>query len=400
MASEDNIGPLLQLAVRPTVQELGNGDTILSTIDSTSVDTPRSYINLSQFIFEFDRQHSVIVPMQGDIIRSLKLRVKLPKFEKVDGSYADYTDCVAFALFSDIELRIGETMIDIFDSNSLYLFNSRSDICGSYSTFLTPQLISGTSADDFLYCDLPFDILRHGLPLSRLSELKVLIRTRKFSDIIVYDGEIEPEPVIPTVDLVAEYMWLPNKVKQLLEQQNSISVEFVQKRINELDIKTTTRTIRFNLDFIRQPCRMLYIVFQDMASISNNDYFNYTIRNEADVTNLNALLENQGRPFIKTVSLLCDGKYRFKELDETKLRLNEKGNYNVYSIRFDENCKEKTTLNKIDDNSRNLGLNFSAFFECDLFVSFQPYAPDCRMSVIAECFNLFTMGVDRQLIAF
>ncbi|RKO87256.1 group II dsDNA virus coat/capsid protein [Blyttiomyces helicus] len=294
----------------------------------------------------YGKRITATIPCGGDLLHAVKLHFKLPalKHVPVGSTYLGWTQTVGYAMIDEIELRIGETVIDkhsgLFMETMDYLETNvnnvtANDVCvGRYDTInVLPQ---NASEEIELYIPLQFWFnkkLSSSLPLVAMKSqsVKLVVTLKNFEEIVTYDGEIAPEPVqIVNSGVIVDYYLLSEQERNLfIHGKESFLIE--QWQYDFFPITQGLSTSKFQLEFNNSIKELVFFVIETESDL-NNDYFNFGIRSST----------NQGSELLKHIGLRFDGKDRFEKMPESYYRNvtvgghTYKGNRNIYVMSFAE----------------------------------------------------------------
>lgn len=305
---------------------------------------------------EFDKRISVKIPKHGHLLSKINLHLTLPKLTKIDGTYASWADTLGYFIFNKpIELLIGGVIVDriypvcqdiiseLTNNQSRNNAILKSDIYRA-AKFNATQTVDMVIPLEFFFTKS--QVL--ALPLLSMTnqDIEINFSFHKFSDVINYDGLIEPAPVsIQNSFITAQYILLDDIILdtlQKLEYKFIIEQMMFQQDSISLNVEDFQSTIYF-----KKPCKELFFVCIDADNIDNNNYSNYSRR--ADQTSL-----------ISSVNILYNGKFVYNDyIPESFFRQCRYHSYtpnkHIYSIQYSLTPEDATqptgfiNMNRFDD---------------------------------------------------
>ncbi|RKO94851.1 group II dsDNA virus coat/capsid protein [Blyttiomyces helicus] len=343
----------------------------------------------------YGKRITATIPCGGDLLHGIKLYFKLPAFNNipVGSSYLGWTQSVGYASIDEIELRIGETIIDkhsgLFMETMDYLKTNVNDVIannvcvGRYDTInVLPQ---NASEEIELYIPLQFWFnkkLSSSLPLVAMKSqsVKIVVILKNFEDIVTYDGEIAPEPVqIVNSGAVVDFYLLSEPERNLFTHGNE-SFLIERWQYDFFPITQGLSTSKFQLEFNNSIKELVFFVIET-ESERNNDFFNIGIRSSP----------NQGSELLKYIGLRFDGKDRFEKMPESYYRNvtvgghTYKGNRNIYVISFAEFP---------ESNQPSGTANFSCYDTVELTLDFINNVPSATLWVLGISYNKLDIDAD------
>ncbi len=338
---------------------------------------------------DFGKTGTISIPLSsGHLLHKLRLFLRLPPLVRPeDSTYIGWTQTVGYAMIDYVEFLVDDvgickmpgTFLEVMDylTTTTDKQKSRDRCVGRFDNVNVVKDNALASQD--LYIDLPFWFCRRlaaSLPLVCLSNhvLKLRFKFRPFSELVIHDGEIEPQPMsIADAALIGEFFLIGDEEKHLIASETQRFL-IEQWQYDSFIVSRGTTRNRFQLQFNR-PVKELVWYFVEAESEENNDYFNFGRRTD----------KLQGANFITTVALHFDGKERFSKLPESFYRtvLPERyhtfsGDRNIYVLSFAESPEWGQPTGTA---------NFSTYDNIELTFDFVSDVPECYLKVLAINFN-------------
>lgn len=301
-----------------------------------------------------------IPPTKGDYICKLNLNFVLPKLPINSGTFCCYTNTIGYNMFEKIEMYIGETMILSKTSESLeadfYQFNLKNDMdnmnssIGRFDDIFKLKTNATTDQRYIVPLSLWFtkDISK-AFPLFLINSqiIRIDIYTRKFENVVNYDGNL-PNTVYPKeFFLDTKFTTICNSSKQIINssqknQEIVFPIEQDETFINNISDRNTTQ---FN-----GASRGLFIFYRDVLSEQNNDFFNYS--NNTNIQNI-----------LDSIKIVVDGIEILKFTNERTIRLiNSYEYYGTPNLRYIYYIPFSEDINLLSGH-----LNFSVIENQDIY---------------------------------
>ncbi len=260
----------------------------------------------------FNKKISCDIPKKGHLLSKLYLHLRLPRLEKVSGTYLSWSDTLGYAIFQEpIELEIGGVVVDKLYPRFLDIWDefTNSDL-GKYLMILKSDNFRSTvyNAEKEIDLMIPLDFWftkKYNLALPLLSmytqDLRLYFKFADFNKVINYDGADPTSVPIIDSNVIAEYVFLDDSIVESFQtQKHQYVIEQVQYNGDELiprNIGIYNSSLKFN-----HPIKELFFACAEKINIDSNNYFVYSNSND--------------NPLITEAALLIDGKQRFEFLPE------------------------------------------------------------------------------------
>lgn len=340
-------------------------------------------------VVNFSRTVTCNLPYQGDFLGSISLEIELPSLDiPSDSTYATWTNSIGFALIEQIDIYIGEILIDRQDGLIMEMYDylttnasqSHDQMIGRFDNVLSLQRNVNKSMKllvpiYFWFCRKP---LSNALPLAsmRKSSIKIVMKIRKFEDLITYDGPTQPiQKNIKSCSLICDYYMLDKAEK--FEYINSPQTSLIHQWIpNKTEVAANVAYSKVHLN-VEKPVKELILCVQECESVNNNDYFNFG--------NRTAGFYDPATGYVDSIGLIIDGNPRFSMLPEMVFRKSNEyyhtfsGNRNIYVISFAE---------KPEDTEPTGTINMSRFQNIELSCLFQTPHPNLIVNIYALTYNV------------
>jgi len=340
----------------------------------------------------------------GDLITNIIVGIDLPdlsSYTNINGKKFGYCNGVGNALIKNIELKIGNTLIDSHTGEWLDINSELTLKPGCKENYYcmiqkysdneyTPTNFTGGR----IYIPLQFWFCRNisarnsslVFPLSSLynSIIELNIEFKTLTDILATEDNIltgSPNLNIEDSQLLVDYI--------ILEEEERARYINVPKQLNIINqvqtykysIESNINEKTFSLKSIKYPVtELLFIVRRNDSENTYNDYFNYSKTNKTNII-------NKSNP-IKNVRLMFDGKDRIKttpstvftQLEPTKVHTNTPINkyIHVYSFALEPEKIEQP----------NGVCNFSELQEPQLHLSFNNAIEASTLFIYAVNYNI------------
>lgn len=338
---------------------------------------------------DFGRNNSCDIPKKGHLLSKLFLHVKLPKLEKVDGTYLSWTDTIGYAMFKGgIDLEIGGVIVDTFYPQFYDMYDSFTDSDNDLGsnllllrgdTFVSART-NATKENDLLI-PLKFwftKMYNLSLPLVSMphQSIRVKFKLLNFQECINYDGTIPPDYQITSANIFAEYIYLDDIIlDSFSRQKHEYLVEQIQYNGN--DVVTANEGIHSSSLVFNNPCKQLVFSCVETANINDNNYLNYSRRSNNET-------------LIDSISLTIDGHTRFENTPEVFFRLAyPKMLHSAVPLKF------VYTLPFCIDPEKNQptgSLNMSNFDNIVMTLKMVKNNPECLFYIYSVMYNVVTVN--------
>jgi len=340
----------------------------------------------------------------GDLITNIVIAIDLPElssYTNINGKKFGYCNGVGNALIKNIELKLGNTIIDSHTGEWLDIngeLTVKPGCKANYYSMIQKYSDSEYEPTNFtggrIYIPLQFWFCRNisarnsslVFPLSALynSVIELNVEFKALTDILATEDNIltgAPNLKIEDSQLLFDYI--------ILEEEERARYINVPKQLNIINqvqtykysIEANTIEHSFSLKSIKYPVtELLFIVRRNDSENTYNDYFNYSKTNKTDII-------NKSNP-IKNVRLMFDGKDRIKttpatvftQLEPTKVHTNTPINkyIHVYSFALEPEKIEQP----------NGVCNFSELQEPQLHLSFNSDIASSTLYIYAVNYNV------------
>lgn len=238
----------------------------------------------------FGSRTTMNISRNGDLIRNLALQFELPNL----GNNQKYVNYIGYSLIDYIELSIGTTPIQRLTGEWLYIHNElnlNKDKKEAYNNivggkeFLNFNVDEGNSGGTYIV-PLSFWFSQDiGLAIPYVAlqyhEVSVTLVLKKFDKCwIAAEGNAPTEPMITSVNLNVEYVYLDSNERKLFAQSNH---EYLIKQVQysmSNNIRVDQKRVKIPLIF-NHPIIELIFVVQRKASLkagndSGNDYLYFS----------------------------------------------------------------------------------------------------------------------------
>lgn len=356
------------------------------------------YVNYANEVYKlhlnnsasFNTKTEIIIPKKGHLLSKMYLQLKLPALQHIDGTYACYCDTIGYAIFnSPIELMIGGIIVD-------RLYPIGMDIIDELTTSSNKIGHDRMIGKSDIYVSAKYNAIREldlmipldfwftkdyalSLPLLSMSnqEIKINFSFGNFSDLINYDGSIQPvgKDIIES-NLFTEYIFLDDVI---LEQFQSQKHQYIIKQmIYNGDEVIPENQALFNTKInFKNPCSELLFCCIDKNNLLSNNYFNYS--RKIDESKL-----------IEQANLLLDGKSRYDGfLDEQVFRdFFPNIVHSVIPSKY-QYCIPFSL--KPDDSQITGSINIGRFDEVLLSLRMASNNPACNLYIFGIMINVLTI---------
>ena len=234
---------------------------------------------------------------QGDLLKTLSLKVTLPEIILAGGCYVE---SAGHALIEHVDLIIGGKVIQRLTSDYLQIYsehfvtqtkqNALEELIGKFPERTAFRRVSnrlivarnalGNTEDVSFFVDLPFYFYNHpelAIPLCAINrqEVEVEFKLRAAQEIVIRIdgayGDITQETLkIKDFQLCTEVVHLDCE-ERIRFQKTKRDYLITQIQENIFDIASGVNTGKFKLDFIN-PVKELYFVIQRQGSVGTNEF--------------------------------------------------------------------------------------------------------------------------------
>lgn len=272
-------------------------------------------------VVDFNKKMTCNIEKRGHLLSKLYLHIKLPTLTLKDGTYACWTDTIGYAIFNGaIELEIGGVVIDKLYPHFLNMWNEvsydQSKQFGKNLMLLKNDVYSSGKRNALQESDLiiPLDFwfckkYSSALPLLSMTcqDIKISFKFKEFSQLINYDGVLQPEQVsIIKGNVIAEYIYLDDIILDTFQKQkHTYIIEQIQFD-GEESIESNSGIYNSFLKF-NNPIKEFVFACVQKSSIDSNNYFAYS-----NTSNNSAL--------ISEISLSFNGSKKYEFLPEVYFR--------------------------------------------------------------------------------
>ena len=388
------VAGLLQLQARGIQDVYLTKDPEINVFQYTSF----RYVNFANDLYKIPLHNSasfaskshVIIPKKGHLLSKLYLHLKLPVLNKVNGTYACWSDTLGYAIFnSPIELQIGGVVIDrlypvcmdILDELSVTTNKLGHDRMILKSDTWRSNIYNATKEVN-LMIPLNFWFTRNysmALPLLSMvsQEIQINFSFNEFSKVINYDGSIQPNYVdILDSTIFAEYIMLDDVILDMFQSQKHQYI-ITQMVYNGDDNIESNKTLFSTKLTFNNPCKELLFACVDQNNYNYNNYFNYS-----------RLLDE--KPLISEATLMLDGRHRYDDLLPEFIFREYFPNI-VHSVVPDKYLYVMPFAIKPEDTQPTGSLNMSRFDEITLNLKMTNGNPACKLYVFGIMYNIVTI---------
>jgi hypothetical protein len=236
---------------------------------------------------------------QGDLLKTLSLKVTLPRTSLVGSCYIE---SAGHAIIEHVDLIIGGKVIQRLTSDYLQIYsehfvtqtkqNALEELIGKFPERTAFRRVSnrlivarnalGNDADISFFVDLPFYFYNHpelAIPLCAINrqEVEVEFKLRAAQEIVILTNgnyadisQQNPQPKIVDFQLCTEVVHLDCE-ERIKFQKTKRDYLITQIQENIFDIASGVNTGKFKLDFIN-PVKELYFVIQRRGSVGTNEF--------------------------------------------------------------------------------------------------------------------------------
>jgi hypothetical protein len=345
-------------------------------------------INLDNPV-KFGSQTSIVIPPKGHLLSKIYLNIKLPVLEKVDGTYACWTDTFGYAIFSQpVELLINGVIVDRLYPACMDMLNeltSSSKKKGLDQMILKSDIYRSTlynsTRDVELMIPLDFWFTKQynmALPLVSMmnQEIKLNFYFKPFTQMINYDGNIEPIEVnIIDSNLFVEYIYLDDLIlQQFTTQSHQYLINQIVYHGDEY-ISSGQTLYSTKIDF-KNPCKEILFACIDTANLEINNHFNYSRQDE--------------KSFVSQIGLLLDNKHRYDDFKPESIFRQFYPN-NVHTVITQKHFYTLPFSLECDTNQPQGSLNLSRFDNVLLSLKLNENNPRTLLKVFGMVYNIVTI---------
>lgn len=323
-------GSILQLVAKGEEDLLLSGNPEISMFKSVY----KRFTHYAEEVFEIpynegnksftSRKLTVTIPKRADLLGKTSVDVVLPALTIPPGStYVHWTNALGYAMIKEVQIEIGGYVIDKHYGEWMYIWHElvskassiNDDISiGKYSTLSS---LKGNAENRirlhtplyFWFCNSP----ELYLPLVALQfhDVKISITIRDFLECVCYDGPTPPDQVdFEEIYLHSHFIYMEEGARKAIAQEEHVFLIEQLQRSNFEGVNAGVENVTIDM-VLNHPVKELFWFFREIESEENNDWFNFTTR---------VPLYTVMYPLISKVSLLLDGKDRFKDVPENYFR--------------------------------------------------------------------------------
>ena len=343
---------------------------------------------------DFGKKFSVKVGNFGDLLSKMYFYFKLPPLQATSGSFAGWTNSIGHAIIEYIDIEIGHSLIDRNYGLYMEIWNeltikpgirsSEDDLIGKYGH--VPLLTTNAEKETEYYVPLQFwfcSNLGSSLPLValRFHDVVLKIKLRDFDGCVIYDGVSGPETVnILESNIIADYIYMDEKERDFFKKTNH---KFLINQTQSVlgDSLPSSGNYIADLPF-NNPVYEILFVIREINSDDNNDWFNFSIRNNVINTEVFGMLDS--------------AKLIFDNFDRSEY-LKSKILTTVNSSKFHTNTTDKHIytfpLCAYPEKFQPSGsMNFSTVSSALLSVKLKDSIPASKLYVFAKSWNMLMIG--------
>lgn len=344
----------------------------------------------SRDVINFGKRFTITFKNTADLLHKLYFCFTLPALTPTSGTYSGWTNSLGHALIDNVEISVGGITLSRMYGIFMEIWNELTVKQNPYSAYdsmigkYRHMPLLETNAEDIssYMVPLPFWFCNHvssSFPLITMyhSELRINFTLRPFEECIVYDGLTPPAEVNITDGYVlAEYVYLEDAERTRMRNNPA---NYLISQCQNIDAQSMPLSGTAHLDVtFNHPVYELFFVIRETESDNNNDWFNFSIRNNV----INTPIEQ----FISTARLLLDATERTQELvTDVFSRLN--------SSRYHSNCTDKHiyTMPFCDEPENPIkptgSLNFSVIDQSTLVLKIKNTIPASYLYAYALNWN-------------
>lgn len=341
---------------------------------------------------DYNKKITFYIPKKSHYVHNIILKIKLPTLDIPSGStFVSWTNSIGHAIIDKIECLIGEFIIDTHTDIYMEIHDELNKLNKNYYQQLgkydSNVLLDNTNFTDYLYVPLKFWFnkdIKNALPLFLLdnNNVRIDVYLKDFQQLVVFDGNVAPTmKQISSMSLLVEYIYIEEQEIKYNLNNSVNSKEYIIEQVQSIsNVMTLTQNkiVNISLKELNHPVSELIIIFTELESIENNDFYNFSKR----TNNPNEKLQ----PLVKKIKLLIEGNERYIEQDESFYRLllpdlNGKiiPNKFIYVLPFN---------NYNNSNVYSGSLNFSAIDTSNLILTMNDNINPCTISIFAINYNI------------
>lgn len=250
--------------------------------------------------FKYNATSSVFIDItKGDFLQDIYFTFTTPVLQKNGGTFACFTNTIGYALFSKIEMYIGERMILQKSSESFemdFFMNNLQNqdnfnMVGKYTNI--PLLKQNALVQKEIIVPLKLffsEDLKKALPIYLINkqEIRFDFTIKSFSEIVNYDG-FEPTSVsIINPFIRAYYTNTEDSYKEILQRQQ-LNKELILPIEQDM---TIYNDLQENNDlYFTGPSKGIYFMIIEPDSLNNNDFFNYSSNTSNIITSIKLIID-------------------------------------------------------------------------------------------------------------
>jgi hypothetical protein len=325
----------------------------------------------------------------GDLLSNTYLCITLPALKYTnannvilpfDDSQGGWTNSIGHALIKKVELELDNQIIDTYNSvwsdiyNELTIDESKAisfdSMIGKEDTIT--NLDGNAEFEKKIMVPLHFFFNKNygsALPIlaTHGSSINIVVTFRPFTQCFYLKDGVTIEPTfseIVNAQLLAEYIYLDIVTrKKWANSDHTYLVETLQYSGGQ-DVHPTNTQCKVDLNF-SNPVKELFWVIQEKDSITNNDFFNYSRRNQDAVFDL----KSPQSLFLKDCSISANNTDIAPVLDElyyrnvqSYMKHTRGSNKHIYSYSFagyPEKLQPSGNLNFTQYDENNIKLNIT-----------------------------------------
>jgi hypothetical protein len=362
----------------------------------------QTYSLISNSTSDFGDRVVFEIPRKGDLLHKVSLTLTLPPLKHKSGTYAGWTNSVGHAIIDYADLEIGGQIIDRNYGLFMEIWNEitlkpgirsvEDQLIGKYAHMKSLWVNAVYTTQyavplKFWFCNN----IGSALPLIALQfhTIRIIIKLRPFSECIVYDGDIPPNPVvIAETGLLTEYVYLDDAQR---EKYSGTKFTYLINQIQTIEGQSVGQggIYRASMSF-NHPISELLWILRELESENNNDWFNFGIRNN--------VLETPIFPLMKNAKFIIDGTERSTILDQSA--------YNLYALsRAHTNVSDKYVYvlplcNEPEKWYSTGSLNFSLIQEAELILQITEDIRPTKLYIFARNYNFIHITNGMLAVAY
>jgi hypothetical protein len=377
------IGAIVQITTKNTQDTLLTGKPVFNFIKQVYKQYDNFAIEeldiLTNEPVDFGKKITFTIDKIGDLLHKMFFCFTLPQLNSTSGTYAAWTNSIGHALMDTIDIVINGERFDRKYGLFLEIWNElttdrgpNDKLIGKYTHTSMLQYNALQSSEYKVPLNFWFtEYIGSALPLYKLqnSSIQIEIQLNTFDRCIIYDGITPPlSAKISNTYLKTQYIFVDDTFKTKSESSPRYLIEqlgyFKPSNISKADL------------LFNNPCKELIFVFREKESELNNDYFNFSIRNNAVFTTV--------QPILESAKLVLDTKDRNEYKSSYELsRLNN----SIYHKGTDKHIYSMPFCNEPEKWIPTGSLNFSAFTHVSLFSQLIPSFPPSHLYIFARNYN-------------